>query len=218
MRDIRKQPYCWQSLPATAAIRRSCGGSELTHALAVYASLTWAANEQRHNEEIAMSRRDLADLAGVSLRQLDRVVDRLEGLGLVARGGGKLTGKPNTWALVEPGQEVRTPVSPPKPGSLTRSASAAQEVRSTGLPPTTRTRERPRREESPPSPPRGKRAKDREAFNDDCERYGRLHFADLGDQAGRAVAQAIGNSVTSHAAIEIFIDRWWRRRGKGEAA
>lgn len=111
MRDIRKAPFCWQSVLATRMLRRRFEGKERTTALAIYQALTEVANEKRE-QSFRASRAQIADYAGVSKPTLDRYAGLFTEMGLltVARQKKGAENLPNLWTLVEPVDEVAKPV------------------------------------------------------------------------------------------------------------
>lgn len=122
--DGRRSPFCYQTHDALDAIRsfysnpvHPYGYGKLSTALAVYVCLTESAN--RHGGDAARngfvaSRKEIAELAGISVDGLDRYIATLVGVGLVEVTK-EVVGKanlPNRWRLVDspPGRaESATP-------------------------------------------------------------------------------------------------------------
>jgi hypothetical protein len=104
-------PYCRLDVAAVRAIHdhfpvaRREGKENVTRsrkaALAIYAALTYWANEERRYRDFEASREQVAELAGVSLRELYRIVPELERIGVVKRHRSKAGGLHQTtrWTL-----------------------------------------------------------------------------------------------------------------------
>lgn len=133
MKDGRLHPFCYQSLGAVELIRGRFSGGELTSALGIYQTLTWVANEERRRDRIEKSRSEMAELAGVSDRTLDKYVDEFEALGLVEverRQAGRAH-LPNLWTLVDPegGEIISPPLQPFREGGEMASPGVAKQLR-----------------------------------------------------------------------------------------
>jgi hypothetical protein len=130
--DRRLPPFCYQTHAALAAIRAAAAfaGAKRTTALAIYVTLTEAANRaggvRAREEGFAATRPDIAASAGISVDTLDRYVSELVKIGLVGVHRRRVDGVnlPNRWALLEPGP-VPPVAAPVRPGG--GRAGAAQE-------------------------------------------------------------------------------------------
>lgn len=106
--DVRTPPFCYQTHAALAAIRAAVTGSTLAPVLGVYLALTERANSgggAAARNGFSCARKELAALAGVSVKTLDRHVATLEQAGvLVVEHGTSEAGSPvpNRWILVDP--------------------------------------------------------------------------------------------------------------------
>jgi hypothetical protein len=83
-RKIKDGPFCWQSKDALRLIRDAFDSRTfLSDALAVYVVLTEIASDEQA-ETFQRSRRAISERAGISLRQLDKVLDVFKSIGTVA--------------------------------------------------------------------------------------------------------------------------------------
>lgn len=219
MKDGRLAPFCYQSLDATAVIRERFTGQERAIALAIYSSLTWAANEERKRDDFELPRAELADLAGVSQRTLDRYVKELEEVGLVRRSGGKKTGRPNAWTLLEPGQEGGVSESHPPVVSVSPGATQThQEVSQSDTTPYIEEEENEENEETPHDP----------LLVEDFEAWLSHHWATTGMAPPREGTKARANTFSMYQArhaegyrteeLQLAIDGAWAddyRRSQG---
>jgi hypothetical protein len=117
--DGRMPPFMWQSVGAMRVLRAEyVKANERKAAVAIYQSMTEAANDARAREFEAPRRR-IAELAGCSVDTVDRYVKRFVELGLLeirAQRQGSVN-LPNVWILLEP------TVSSPAPPSRTPEAT-----------------------------------------------------------------------------------------------
>jgi len=87
------------------AIPSSGGAVKRQVAIAVYQAVTEIANEHRRAVEFEAARKDVAELAGVSVKTVDRCVKELEAIGLVEVTRRAEDGLPNLWTLLTPGEK-----------------------------------------------------------------------------------------------------------------
>lgn len=105
--DGRRAPFCFQTHDALDRIREHYQGAKRTTALAVYLSLTEAANRAggaAARGGFSASRKEIAGAAGISVDTLDRYVADLVKIGLVEARRRAVEGVnlPNTWVLLDP--------------------------------------------------------------------------------------------------------------------
>lgn len=206
VRDARRAPFCWQSVPSLAAIRSGWnppeGKPSKAHGLGVYRALTEIANESRartafngESDGFEATRRDIADRAGeLSPQTVDRAVRELERLGLLRverRRAGEVN-LPSLYVLVEPGQlvleqiEGRSQRDLPQPhGSEGGPPSTAQ------VAPPGRTVQEVEEGKKTPLTPRkrgGRRRRDLERLDKSHRAFATEHFPEYDP---RAVASAI---------------------------
>lgn len=82
-RDIKDGPFCWQSKAALRTISESCGDRpDKTSILAVYLALTWEASNQQ-SETFTVSKRKVAEKAGVCYRKAADSISLLCKLGVM---------------------------------------------------------------------------------------------------------------------------------------
>lgn len=127
VQDERRSPFCFQTHEALAVIRGNFSGAKLTTALAIYLSLTEAANRAGGAEArngFPATRAAIAEAAGISVDTLDRYVVTFAKVGLVEARRRTVDGVnlPNVWVLLDPAPvpPVAAPVRPG--GSRTRAA------------------------------------------------------------------------------------------------
>lgn len=106
LRDRRLPPFAWVSRAAIAQLRACFDGRERSTALSIYTALAILSSEQRRatHDGIVATRREIADVAGVSDRTIDAYGDRLCAAGLLELERRGEEGLPNLWTLVEPSQ------------------------------------------------------------------------------------------------------------------
>lgn len=107
VRDGRRAPFCFQTHAALALIRENFTGAKRTTALAVYLSLTEAANRSggaAARDGFLASRPDIAEAVGISVDTLDRYAADLVKAGLLEVERRRFEGVnlPNRWVLVDP--------------------------------------------------------------------------------------------------------------------
>lgn len=127
-------PFCYQTLPALNALRVHYSTSKLASALGVYLCLTEAANEaggQAARNGFSTGRKQIAEMAGVSVDTLDRYLSDFEKIGLIevirerAQHGGNL---PNSYVLLDVPSRAGAPI-PGRADAATPSRSdAAQDL------------------------------------------------------------------------------------------
>jgi hypothetical protein len=128
VKDGRLPPFVWQSRAALRTIRHCFDKQERTYAIAIYHAMTEIANDQRHMDSFTASRAEIALLAGVSDRTIDRYVETFERVGLlqVERQTSDGVPQPSTYTLLDGGEGA----SPPPPEGA--SPGVAKEVRQGG--------------------------------------------------------------------------------------
>lgn len=106
LRDRRLPPFAWVSRAAITQLRASFEGRERSTALSIYTALAILSSEQRRatHDGIVATRREIAEVAGVSDRTIDAYGDRLSAAGLLELERRGDEGLPNLWTLVEPPQ------------------------------------------------------------------------------------------------------------------
>ena len=120
--DRRRPPFCFQTHATLDAIREHFTGAKRATAIAVYVCLTEAANRNGGapaRDGFRAARKEIAQLAGVSVDTLDRYVAEFEQIGVLAVERSKIgdVNLPNSWALVDP---------PGAPPSRTRAATPSR--------------------------------------------------------------------------------------------
>lgn len=227
VRDSRRAPFCWQSVPALKAIRAGWNPAEgkpsKAHGLGVYRALTEIANESRartafngESEGFEATRRDVAHRAGeLSPQTVDRAVRELERLGLLRverRRAGEVN-LPSLYVLVEPGQLVIEQIEGGTPGELPEpQGSKGGSPSIAGVAPQGHTTQEGEEGEEPPVVPRkrgtSRRKRDRDHHNDQVAAWAAEHLPDLHPRAvaeiahllRRAGREATPDAIRSYAA------------------
>lgn len=208
VRDGRLAPFCYQSLASVRTIHAHFNGQQRNTALGIYQALTYQANEARTRDDFEASRREIAELAGVSDRTLDKYADDFENLGLlvVTRSRTGDLNLPNRWTLIEPqGGEMASPLANSDQEGSRSDFATGGEMASPNS--------KKAKKEETPTPPRGQRRTDLAAYRHDCEAFGAEHFSDLGADATTAVDQAVRAGNATLDDVTAFIDKWWRNGG-----
>jgi hypothetical protein len=127
VQDGRRPPFCYQTHDALAVIREHFTGAKLTTALAIYLSMTEAANRAGGAEARAgfrATRNEIASAAGISADTLDRYVSTFTKVGLI-EARRESVGKvhmPNVWVLLDPSPVP--PLAAPVRGGGSRTGAA----------------------------------------------------------------------------------------------